>query len=101
MAFGIRHERATSVIDRAAIPDAMQNILQRPALGNMIERIGDRQHGGACAGRYLREHIKLAAVVVAEPSGGGEPDVTRKGAGEIAERFTDFEISRTFMKNSA
>jgi hypothetical protein len=75
MALGVREQALAGVVDRAALADAGQHVLQRPARGEMMVHVVGRQQRRARRARDRGQVGKALRVVAALQMADGEMQV--------------------------
>ena len=74
MPFGMRFQHAAGCLDRHMLADAGEDILQRAALGRVIEHVVGGKQGNAGGTRYLLPLAQAALVVAAIRHISAEPN---------------------------
>ncbi len=85
VALGIGFEQPAGLVDRHVLADAGDDVLQRAALGRVIEHVvdGDQRHAGLRGDRL--EPGQPARIVAAIEHAGGKPDRARRRGTQGAE----------------
>ncbi|MCC2666077.1 MAG: hypothetical protein K0S35_3999 [Geminicoccaceae bacterium] len=65
VALGIRFEAEARLVDGAVLADAGQHVLERPALGDVVEHVAGREERRAAAGGELGQSLDPGGIVAA------------------------------------